>query len=99
MGADITVIGEQPDGLNINDGNGSTHPEKLQETVKEVGANIGLALDGDSDRLIAVDENGEIVDGDKVMYIIGKHLASKGLLAKKYHCNDSYVQPWFPQSS
>ena len=82
FGADITVIGEQPDGLNINDGNGSTHPEKLQETVKEVGANIGLAFDGDSDRLIAVDENGEIVDGDKVMYIIGKHLASKGLLAK-----------------
>ena len=72
LGAQLTVIGENPDGLNINDGVGSTHPEHLQEKVKEVGAAIGLAFDGDSDRLIAVDENGEIVDitaekGDQVM--------------------------------
>ena len=82
LGAQLTVIGENPDGLNINDGVGSTHPEHLQEKVKEVGAAIGLAFDGDSDRLIAVDENGEIVDGDKIMYIIGSSLASKGLLEK-----------------
>jgi len=82
LGAQLTVIGENPDGLNINDGVGSTHPEHLQEKVKEVGAAIGLAFDGDSDRLIAVDENGEIVDGDKIMYIIGLYLSSKGLLEK-----------------
>lgn len=81
-GAQLTVIGETPDGLNINDGVGSTHPEHLQEKVKEVGATIGLAFDGDSDRLIAVDENGEIVDGDKIMYIIGSYLSSQGLLEK-----------------
>lgn len=82
LGAQLTVIGENPDGLNINDGVGSTHPEHLQEKVREVGAAIGLAFDGDSDRLIAVDENGEIVDGDKIMYIIGSYLSSKGLLEK-----------------
>ena len=82
LGAQLTVIGENPDGLNINDGVGSTHPDHLQEKVKEVGAAIGLAFDGDSDRLIAVDENGEIVDGDKIMYIIGSYLSSKGLLEK-----------------
>lgn len=82
LGAQLIVIGEKPDGLNINDGVGSTHPEHLQEKVKEVGAAIGLAFDGDSDRLIAVDENGEIVDGDKIMYIIGSYLSSKGLLEK-----------------
>ena len=82
LGAQLTVIGENPDGLNINDGVGSTHPDHLQEKVKEVGAAIGLAFDGDSDRLIAVDENGDIVDGDKIMYIIGSYLSSKGLLEK-----------------
>ena len=82
LGAQLTVIGENPDGLNINDGVGSTHPEHLQEKVKEVGAAIGLAFDVDSDRLIAVDEKGDIVDGDKIMYIIGSYLSSKGLLEK-----------------
>ena len=82
LGAQLTVIGENPDGLNINDGVGSTHPEHLQEKVNEVGVAIGLAFDGDSDRLIAVDENGEIVNGDKIMYIIGSYLSSKGLLEK-----------------
>lgn len=80
LGADITVIGEKPDGLNINDGVGSTHPEQLQKLVKESGAAVGLAFDGDSDRLIAVDENGDIVDGDKIMYIIGKYLSERGQL-------------------
>ncbi|HEP1833407.1 TPA: phosphoglucosamine mutase [Streptococcus suis] len=82
LGADLTVMAEHPDGLNINEGVGSTHPEKLQELVKETGSQIGLAFDGDSDRLIAVDENGDLVDGDRIMYIVGKYLAEKGLLAK-----------------
>ncbi|EGJ27193.1 phosphoglucosamine mutase [Streptococcus porcinus] len=80
--ADILVIGESPNGLNINDGIGSTHPEQLQALVLENGSDIGLAFDGDSDRLIAVDEKGEIVDGDKIMFIIGKYLSEKGLLAQ-----------------
>lgn len=82
LNADIAVIGENPNGLNINDGIGSTHPEKLQELVIENGSDLGLAFDGDSDRLIAVDEKGQIVDGDKVMFIIGKYLSEKGLLAQ-----------------
>ncbi|HEL2057105.1 TPA: phosphoglucosamine mutase [Streptococcus suis] len=82
LGADLTVMAEKPDGLNINEGVGSTHPEKLQELVKETASQIGLAFDGDSDRLIAVDENGDLVDGDRIMYIVGKYLADRGLLAK-----------------
>ncbi|AGL48209.1 phosphoglucosamine mutase [Streptococcus suis] len=82
LGAELTVMAENPDGLNINEGVGSTHPEKLQELVKETGSQIGLAFDGDSDRLIAVDENGDLVDGDRIMYIVGKYLADRGLLAK-----------------
>ncbi|HFI0234854.1 TPA: phosphoglucosamine mutase [Streptococcus suis] len=82
LGAELTVMAEKPDGLNINEGVGSTHPEKLQDLVKETGSQIGLAFDGDSDRLIAVDENGDLVDGDRIMYIVGKNLADKGLLAK-----------------
>lgn len=82
LNAEISVIGDMPNGLNINDGVGSTHPEALQELVRETGSDIGLAFDGDSDRLIAVDENGQIVDGDKIMFIIGKYLSEKGQLAK-----------------
>lgn len=78
---DFYTMGDRPDGLNINDHVGSTHPEALQAFVREKGAMVGLAFDGDGDRLIAVDENGTIVDGDKIMYICGKHLKSKGLLA------------------
>lgn len=78
--ADIYSIGSKPNGLNINDGVGSTHPEKLQDFVLEKGADIGLAFDGDGDRLIAVDEKGSIVDGDQIMYICAKFLNSKGLL-------------------
>lgn len=82
LGADLAVMAEKPDGLNINEGVGSTHPEQLQELVRSTGSQIGLAFDGDADRLIAVDENGELVDGDRIMYIIGKYLADRGLLAK-----------------
>lgn len=71
------TIGTKPDGLNINDGVGSTHPEALAAFVLEKGADAGLAFDGDGDRVIAVDELGNIVDGDKIMYICAKYLASK----------------------
>lgn len=80
LDADISTMGASPNGLNINEGVGSTHPEKLAEFVVEKKANIGLAFDGDGDRLIAVDENGEIVDGDQIMYIIGRYLQSVGRL-------------------
>lgn len=80
--ADLTVIGENPDGLNINVNVGSTHPEQMAAKVLEVGADIGLAFDGDADRLIAVDEKGQIVDGDKIMFIVGKYLFNKGKLAQ-----------------
>lgn len=82
LGAAVTVMGDRPDGVNINDGVGSTHPESLQHLVKETGSQIGLAFDGDADRLIAVDEKGDLVDGDKIMYIIGKHLFDKGELSQ-----------------
>ncbi|WP_405098528.1 phosphoglucosamine mutase [Oceanobacillus sp. FSL H7-0719] len=76
--ADIYSIGSSPNGLNINNGFGSTHPETLQEFVLEKGADIGLAFDGDGDRLIAVDEKGNIIDGDQIMYICGKYMKGKG---------------------
>ncbi|GAA0414239.1 MAG: phosphoglucosamine mutase [Bacillota bacterium] len=78
--ADIYSIGSSPDGLNINDGVGSTHPEKLQAFVKEKDADIGLAFDGDGDRLIAVDEKGNLVDGDQIMFICAKYMNEKGAL-------------------
>ncbi|PAV28194.1 phosphoglucosamine mutase [Virgibacillus profundi] len=78
--ADIFSIGSSPDGLNINDGFGSTHPETLQGFVAEKGADIGLAFDGDGDRLIAVDEKGNIVDGDQILFICAKYLNEKGVL-------------------
>src|SRR5690606_16139566 len=80
--ADILAIGASPDGLNINDGYGSTNPENLRQIVVEQGADLGLAFDGDGDRLIAVDEKGNIVDGDKIMYICGKYFKEKGRLKK-----------------
>lgn len=78
--ADISTVGSSPNGLNINDGVGSTHPEKLQELVMEKKADIGLAFDGDGDRLIAVDEKGNVVDGDQIMFIIGKYFNQMGIL-------------------
>ncbi|EZH65329.1 phosphoglucosamine mutase [Bacillaceae bacterium JMAK1] len=81
LDADISTIGNNPDGTNINDGVGSTHPEKLIQLVREKEADIGLAFDGDADRLIAVDEKGQLVDGDKILYICGKFLKEEALLA------------------
>ncbi|ACA42011.1 phosphoglucosamine mutase [Lysinibacillus sphaericus] len=81
--ADISTMGSSPNGLNINDGVGSTHPEGLAKFVLEKDADVGLAFDGDGDRLIAVDENGKIVDGDQIMFIIGKYLNAVGRLKKQ----------------
>ncbi|WP_404447016.1 phosphoglucosamine mutase [Sutcliffiella horikoshii] len=78
--ADITTMGSSPNGLNINDGVGSTHPETLAQLVLEKGADIGLAFDGDGDRIIAVDEKGQIVDGDQIMFICAKYLSENGRL-------------------
>ncbi len=80
LGADVTIIGNCPDGININAGCGSTHPEALQKRVLEEQADMGLAFDGDADRLIAVDEKGRIVDGDKMIYICAKMLKEQGKL-------------------
>ncbi|WP_409296490.1 phosphoglucosamine mutase [Peribacillus sp. SCS-26] len=78
--ADISTIGSSPDGLNINEGVGSTHPETLAAFLKEKGADVGLAFDGDGDRLIAIDENGKVIDGDQIMYICAKYLNEQGRL-------------------
>ena len=83
LGAKVNAIHNEPNGLNINESCGSTHPEQLSELVKIVGADLGIAFDGDADRLIAVDENGDIVDGDKIMAICGIHLNSKFKLKNK----------------
>ncbi len=80
LGADVTVICNEPDGININDGCGSTHTEKLCRKVIEEKADIGLAFDGDADRLIAVDETGTPVDGDRVISICAKLLQEEGTL-------------------
>lgn len=80
LDANISTMGASPNGLNINEGVGSTHPEALAQFLKEKGADIGLAFDGDGDRLIAIDENGQIVDGDQIMYICGKYLKEQGRL-------------------
>lgn len=82
LGADFTTMATNPDGLNINNGVGSTHPEALAKFVVEQGAQAGVAFDGDGDRCIAVDELGNIVDGDKIMYICGKYMNERGRLKK-----------------
>lgn len=80
--ADVSTMGSSPTGLNINEGVGSTHPDGLAAFVVEKDAHVGLAFDGDGDRLIAVDEKGQIVDGDQIMFIIGKYLHTKNRLKK-----------------
>ena len=82
LGADVIEIGNKPNGFNINDGCGSTSPELLQETVLAEGAEIGIALDGDADRIIVVDENGKLVDGDQLMAVIAENFKEKNLLQK-----------------
>ena len=80
LGATVHVIGASPNGLNINDQVGSTHPAALQKAVLEHNADLGIAFDGDGDRLLMVDDQGEAVDGDELLYILAKHLKSKGLV-------------------
>ncbi|MBR5152459.1 MAG: phosphoglucosamine mutase [Clostridia bacterium] len=80
LGAQLTVIGADPDGLNVNQGCGSTHMENLCRLVREQHLDVGFAFDGDADRCIAVDENGNVVDGDAMMYILGKRLKARGML-------------------
>ena len=80
LGAQTVVIGAEPDGLNVNENCGSTHIENLSRLVKEQHLDVGFAFDGDADRCIAVDGNGKVVDGDKMLYILGKRLKSRGML-------------------
>ena len=80
LGAKTYVINNEPDGTNINTNCGSTHIEVLQKFVKEQGLDVGFAYDGDADRCIAVDENGEVVDGDRILYVCGKYMKEQGAL-------------------
>lgn len=80
LGADVVSICHEPNGININEACGSTHPQTLAEAVVEHGADLGFAFDGDCDRLIAVDHTGAIVDGDYIMFIVGRYLNEKGKL-------------------
>lgn len=82
LGAKCLMLSDTPDGVNINDNCGSTHPEELMSFVKDAGLDLGLAFDGDADRMLAVDENGELVDGDKVIAICSKRMKDEGRLAK-----------------
>lgn len=80
LGAKTLVIHAEPSGTNINDNCGSTHIEGLREYVKQMGADIGFAFDGDADRCLCVDENGNLVDGDMIMYICGRYMKERGKL-------------------
>ncbi len=80
LGAEVVAVGVAPNGTNINDKCGSTHLDLIRETVVASGADIGIALDGDADRLIVVDEKGQTVDGDQIMALIGSQLAARGEL-------------------
>ncbi|MFT7824894.1 MAG: phosphoglucosamine mutase [Sulfurimonas sp.] len=80
LGADIVVIGDDPDGFNINENCGAMHPEVLSKAVLEYRADIGIALDGDADRLVIVDEKGDVIDGDKLMAVLATYLNQRGEL-------------------
>lgn len=82
LGASMCIIHNEPDGTNINDKCGSTHLEDIKELVKTNNADIGFAFDGDADRCLAVDENGDLIDGDKILAICGLDMKKRGLLGK-----------------
>jgi len=82
LGADVITINDEPNGFNINDNCGAMHPENVAKLVKNYRADIGLALDGDADRLVVVDENGEVVDGDKLLGALAIYLKQENLLEK-----------------
>ncbi len=81
LGARVSVIGASPDGTNINNGYGSTHIDRLCDHVRRAGLDMGFAFDGDADRCLAVDEHGEVVNGDHILYILAKSLQEQGQLA------------------
>jgi phosphoglucosamine mutase len=80
LGAELFKLGVEPNGRNINDGVGSLHPERLAAKVREVRADVGIALDGDADRCVLVCEKGEVVDGDAVLALAAKHMIERGVL-------------------
>jgi len=80
LGATVTVMGNVPNGININAGCGSTHPEELARRVVEIGADVGIAFDGDGDRVVMVDSAGEIIDGDELLFVIARHRARQDAL-------------------
>ena len=80
LGAEVVVIGDEPNGFNINEGCGATAPENLAKVVLDKRADVGIALDGDADRLVMVDEKGKVVDGDKLMAVLAVHLKDQGTL-------------------
>ena len=80
LGAEVVSIGASPDGFNINDAVGATKPKALQEEVKRRGAHLGIALDGDADRVMMVDSEGRLYDGDQLLYVIARHRHARGLL-------------------
>ena len=81
LGARVSLIGASPDGININNGYGSTHVQRLCDHVRRSGLDMGFAFDGDADRCIAVDESGEVVNGDHILYILARSLKEQGMLA------------------
>ncbi len=80
LGANVTVLGAEPNGMNINDGCGSTHPELLRGEVQDRGADLGIAFDGDGDRVHMVDSQGHLLDGDELIYIIARHRHQQDML-------------------
>lgn len=80
LGAELTLLGVEPNGANINDGVGSQHPEKMAETVRTTGARLGIAHDGDGDRVVLCDENGDLLDGDDLLAILGLHALKNNTL-------------------
>lgn len=80
LGAEVAVLGDKPDGRNINDGLGAVHPKRMAEEVRRMGANVGIALDGDGDRVVLADERGQVVDGDALLAVCAEELLRQGRL-------------------
>ena len=97
LGADITVIADRPDGRNINEGCGSTHPDELQTAVAARGADLGVAFDGDADRVLAVDGRGDLVDGDQIIALCATDLQARGPPRAGHGRGDRDDEPRVPQ--
>ena len=80
LGAEVVLVGAEPDGLNINEDCGSLYPDNMQAQIVEVGADVGIALDGDGDRVIMMDASGQVVDGDQLLYVLAKAAKDKGMI-------------------